>query len=135
VILLDTTVLVYAVGHNHPLREPCRRLLQQHAVGRLECATTIDVIQEFAHVYARRRPRTEAVTLAHRYAEALPLAVTDPSDLQRGLDLYEAHEALRCSDAVLAAVSLNHGLDGVASAERAFGTVPGLHWISPGPDL
>jgi predicted nucleic acid-binding protein len=132
VILLDTTVLMYAVGQDHPLREPCRRLLQEHAVGRLECATTVDVIQEFAHVYARRRPRAEAVTLAHRYAEALPLALTHPSDLQRGLELYQTYEALRCSDAVLAAVSLNHGLDGVASADQAFGTVRGLHWISPG---
>ncbi|MBA3851191.1 MAG: VapC toxin family PIN domain ribonuclease, partial [Chloroflexi bacterium] len=27
-IVLDTTVLAYAVGAQHPSRDPCRRLLQ-----------------------------------------------------------------------------------------------------------
>lgn len=34
-IVLDTTVLVYATGTEHPLREPCRRLVDRAGVERL----------------------------------------------------------------------------------------------------
>ena len=66
-ILLDTTVLSYAVGADHPLREPCRRLLRAHGNGHIEATTTIEVIQEFVHVRARRRSRPDAVALARHY--------------------------------------------------------------------
>ena len=75
-ILLDTTVLSYAVGEEHPLREPCRHLLRAHADGRIEAATTIEVIQEFVHVRARRRSRADSVTVARHYMAALSLLVT-----------------------------------------------------------
>jgi uncharacterized protein len=70
VILLDTTVPVYAVGVDHPLREPGRLILQAHAAGSLEATTTVEVIQGFTHVRARRQPRAHAVVLARRYAAA-----------------------------------------------------------------
>ena len=46
-IVLDTTVLVYAVGAEHPLREPNRRLIDAIATGRVDATTTAEVIQEF----------------------------------------------------------------------------------------
>ena len=41
-ILVATTILSYAVGVEHPLREPCRRLLRAHGNARVEAATTIE---------------------------------------------------------------------------------------------
>ena len=55
VIVLDTTVLAYAVGADHPLRAPCLRLVRAIAEGEVIATTTIEVIQEFAHAPARRR--------------------------------------------------------------------------------
>ena len=40
-ILLDTTVLVYAKGQDHPLRDPCRELIEAIADRRIEATTTI----------------------------------------------------------------------------------------------
>lgn len=135
-ILLDTTVLGYAVGAEHPLREPCRRLLRAHGDGRVEAATTIEVVQEFAHVRARRRSRADAVTLARHYIAGLRLLVTCAEDLELGLTLFERHPALGAFDAALAAVALNHGADALVSADRAFGQVPNLRWVDPAtPDL
>ena len=70
-IIVDTTVLAYAVGEEHPLREPCRRLLAAHASGTIEATTTVEVLQEFAHVRARRRTREDAVNLTRLYLVAL----------------------------------------------------------------
>ncbi len=129
-ILLDTTVLSYAVGDDHVLRAACRRLLKAHLNGEIQAVTTVEVIQEFAHVRSRRRPRADAVAVARQYAALLPQLATDGLDLQLGLTLYESHRRIGAFDAVLAAVALNRRLD-IASADRAFGSVPGLRWLDP----
>jgi len=130
-IILDTTVLAYAVGEEHPLRDPCRRLLSAHAEGRIEATTTVEVIQEFAHVRARRQTRAEAGRLARRYMAAFTLVVTTPDDLDRGLDLFEQYPMVGAFDAVLAAVALVRHADALVSADRAFASIPGLSFVDP----
>lgn len=130
-ILIDTTVLSYAVGGEHPLREPCRRLLRAHGDGRVTAATTVDVIQEFVHVRARRRSRADSVALARQYLAALSLLVTRVEDLDLGLTLFEQHASLGAFDSVLAAVALNQRVESLVSADRAFGDVPNLPWVDP----
>ncbi|MHB8460887.1 MAG: type II toxin-antitoxin system VapC family toxin [Candidatus Limnocylindrales bacterium] len=129
-ILLDTTVLAYAVGEEHPLREPCRRLLAAHAEGR-EATTTIEAIQEFTHIRARRRSRSDAVRIARHYVAALSPLMTTSDDLERGLQLFERHPELGAFDAVLAAVALGRGAEALVSGDQAFASVPGLAWIDP----
>ena len=129
-ILLDTTVLAYAVGEDHPLRDPCRRVLQAHADGRVDATTTIEAIQEFTHIRARRRTRSDAVEVARLYLTALNPIATTLEDLDRGLDLFERHPSLGAFDAVLAAVALARA-DTLVSADHAFASVGGLIWIDP----
>lgn len=131
-IVLDTTVLVYAVGAEHPLREACRRLLTAVAAGTVRATTTIEVIQEFAHVRAGRRSRTDAAALARDYAEALaPLVVVDRPVLERGLSLFEETAEVGCFDAILAAAALVHGAEALVSGDAGFGAVPGLNHVAP----
>lgn len=130
-IVLDTTVLVYAVGEDHPLRDPCRRLLQAHADGRVEATTTVEVVQELVHVRSRRRDRADAAALGRRVAEAFALLSATGHDLERGLALFESSPALGAFDAVLAAVALGRGAEALVSADRAFADVPGLRWVDP----
>jgi predicted nucleic acid-binding protein len=131
VIFLDTTVLIYAVGVDHPLRDPCRRILQAHADGSIEATTTVEVIQEFTHVRARRQTRADAVSLARHYVAAFTVLTTRADDLELGLTLYECHPELGAFDAMLAAVALNHHVDVLVSADRAFGALSQLSWIDP----
>jgi predicted nucleic acid-binding protein len=131
VIILDTTVLAYAVGEEHPLREPCRRLLAAHASGAIEATTTVEVLQEFAHVRARRRTREDAVNLTRLYVVALDPIVTTAADLDEGLSLFGAHPELGAFDAVLAGVALARGAEALVSADRSFASIPGLPWIDP----
>jgi len=130
-IILDTTILAYAVGEEHPLRDPCRRLLTAHAEGRVDATTTVEVIQEFAHVRARRLDRPDAVRLARQYASAFSLLVTTPEDLDRGLDLFERWPVVGAFDAVLAAVALGRRAEALVSADQAFAAIPGLPFVDP----
>jgi uncharacterized protein len=132
VILLDTTVLVYAKGADHPLRDPCRRLIDAIAEGGLEATTTVEVIQEFVHVRAQRRARSDAVALGRDYADLLaPLLMVEDEHLRRGLALFERSERLGAFDAVLAAAALDTDVSALVSADGAFAHVRGLPHVIP----
>lgn len=131
-IVLDTTVLVYAKGADHPLRDPCRRLIDAIAQGRLEATSTVEVIQEFVHVRAQRRERPDAVALGEDYADLLtPLVTVDEERLRRGLALFEHNERLGAFDAVLAAATIDINARALISADRAFADIPNLTHVIP----
>lgn len=130
-VILDSQILSYAVGEDHPLRRPCRRVLQAHYSGELAATTTVEVLQEFTHVRARRRSRSDAVALAHRFAKAFALLLTRPEDLDRGLHLFQLYPPLGAFDAVLAAVAINQEAEALLSGDQAFGLIPDLPWIDP----
>lgn len=131
-ILLGTTVLVYAKGQDHPLRAPCRELMEAIVERKVEATTTIEVIQEFVHVRARRRERNDAVALGRDYAELLsPLLSPDFEDLNAGLSLFEHSETLGAFDAVLAACAIRRGMQGLVSADLAFAEVSDVSHVIP----
>jgi predicted nucleic acid-binding protein len=131
-IVLDTTVLVYAKGTEHPLRDPCRELIAAIADRRLQATTTVEVIQEFVHVRAGRRDRADAVALGNDYADLLsPLLTLTNEHLRHGLALFERTERLGAFDAVLAATALDAGASALVSADGAFAAVPGLPHVTP----
>ncbi len=131
-IVVDTTVLVYAVGAEHPLRDPCRRLVRAIADGGLEATTTTEVIQEFAHVRARRRGRAEAARLSRDYAELLaPLIGVTDEDLRAGLAVFEREEGLGAFDGVLVAAAGRRGAAALVSADAAFASVSEVRHVEP----
>jgi uncharacterized protein len=131
-ILLDTTVLVYAKGETHALRDPCRDLIDAIARGRLEATTTVEVIQEFVHVRSRRRSRADAAALGRDYAALLsPLLGPDGRNLEQGLALFERVDRLGAFDAVLAATADRAGVSALVSADADFAAIAGVAHVVP----
>jgi len=131
-ILLDTTVLVYAKGQEHPLRQPCRALIEAVAEDRIQATTTVEVIQEFVHVRARRRDRMDAAALGRDYAALLaPLLSPTPQHLHDGLALFERTDALGAFDAVLAASATSAGATALVSADRGFADLAEIAHVFP----
>jgi predicted nucleic acid-binding protein len=132
VIVVDTTVLVCAAGAEHALRDPCRALIRAVTEGRVEATTTVEVIQEFVHVRARRRDRGDASERGRELARLFrPLLSPGDAELALGLQLFEEHETLGAFDAVLAAAAKLAGADALVSADRAFAAVPGITYLGP----
>jgi predicted nucleic acid-binding protein len=130
-IVVDTTVLVYAVGSEHPLRDPCRDLIAAIAAGRVRATTTVEVLQEFTDVRARRRGREDAARLARDYLDVLaPLALVGEDDLQEGLRLYARSQRLGAFDAVLAATAGRVDAAAIVSADAAFAEAE-IHHVVP----
>ena len=134
-IILDTTVLVYAVGVDDSFREPCQQLIRAIAGGTILATTTIEVIQEFAHVRARRRDRKDAAGLARDYIELLsPLLVVEETDLREGLRLFEEGTGSGSFDAVLAAAAHAAGAEALVSADTGFSGIAAIHHVVPDAD-
>jgi predicted nucleic acid-binding protein len=136
-IVLDATVLVYAKGGDHPLREPCRTLMEAVVAKAVEATTTPEVIQEYAHVRSRRTGRSVATAEALDLVGALgPLLTTDDARLTLGLRLYEETPGIGSFDAVLAAAAITLAADALVSADRGFAEVKGLAHLDPSaPDF
>lgn len=131
-IYLDTTVLVYAVGSDHPAREPCRWTIELCGSKTLSASTTSEVIQEFVHIRSRRRSRSDAVELGRQYARLLgPLAAVGEDELAEGLALFEHAAALGAFDAVLAATARRAKAQAIVSVDDGFRSLPDLRHLSP----
>jgi predicted nucleic acid-binding protein len=101
--------------------------------GRVEATTTVEVIQEFVHVRARRRDRRDAAERGRELARLFrPLIVPGDAELALGLELFEQHQALGAFDAVLAAAAKLTGADAIVSADRAFAAVSAIEYLDPG---
>lgn len=101
----------------------------------MTATTTVEAIQGFVHVRARRRGRSDAADLAHRYITLLsPLLEPHADDLRAGLDLYEEHDDLGAFDAVLVAVARRAGASAVVSADRGFAVVDAPVVLDPAAD-
>ena len=128
-LLLDTSVLVYATGTDHPLREPAIRLLRDITAQQTVATTTPEVLQEYAHVRGKRLDRPSTLAQAERLAGLLaPLTVVGQEDVSQALRLWSKTPAIGAFDAVLASMALARNWS-VVSSDRGFGSVPGLAWV------
>lgn len=130
--LYDTSVFVYALGGEHPYREPCREIVRRAAEGALQGEASADLLQELAHQRLNRTgDRLGAARTARNVAMLAWWHPLEPNDVQRGLDLFETHPRLDARDAVFAALALNRGIDAILATDRAFDEVEGLERIDP----
>jgi uncharacterized protein len=130
--LFDTGVFIYALGGEHPYREPCRQVLREVRDRSLGAEASVELIHEFAYVRLRQvSSRVEAARFAHSIARSFSLHVVEPSDMERAVDLWCEHERLDVRDAIFAAQALNRGIDAILSPDQDFDGIPGLQRIDP----
>jgi predicted nucleic acid-binding protein len=128
--MLDTAVLAYAVGGEHPEQAACRALLEAATRGEVELHVSAEAVQEFLFHRLRRTSRTEAVAQAR---DVLALCVVHPFDEAVARELLAVVEAssLGGRDAVHAATAVLAGFAAIVSPDRDFDSAPGLRRLEP----
>jgi predicted nucleic acid-binding protein len=130
--LYDTSIFVYALGAEHPYREPCRKIVRRAAAGDLQGEASVDLLQELVHQRTRRTgDRLGAAKAARNVATLAWWHPLEPNDVQRGIDLFEMHEGLGSRDAVFAALAINRGIGAILTTDGAFDEIAGLERIDP----
>lgn len=126
-VLIDTAVVLHAVGAEHPLKDPCRRVLTEPS---LEICASVEMIQEVVFHRMRVGDRIAAVREAEQWAQACRLYPFDHEVLAVALSLIERH-GTGGRDAVHAATALVHGIPEIVSHDKAFDGIEGLTRIDP----
>ena len=130
--LYDTAIFTYALGGEHPYKEPCRQIVRKATAGELRGEASADLIQEFTNQRLRRTGnRDSAAEAARDVAKLVRLHPVEPDDALLGIDLFETNPRLDARDAVFAAVALNRGIDVILATDRAFDEIRGLERIDP----
>jgi predicted nucleic acid-binding protein len=128
-LVVDTSVLVYATGTDHPLREPAIRLFRDVAAKQVQATTTPEVLQEYAHVRGKRLDRPSTLAQAERFGGLLaPLTVVGLPEMLDALRLWSSVPTVGAFDAVLASIALARDWS-VVSSDKGFGSVSGLNWV------
>jgi len=131
-VFLDANVFLYAIGSAEVERDACRRVLAMAVDGRLEGETSVEVLQEVAHVRARRLGLADAVARCRQtMALGLPVHAVEPRDLERALDLLERVSGGHVRDALHVATALNREIPSIVSADRGLDVFPGPRRVDP----
>lgn len=131
-VFIDTAIVMYAGGAEHPLRAPCQRLLGDVADGRLEAVTSVEVIQEILHRFTTiGRPETGAAMARDALDLFAPVLPVTHAVMRRMPELVETYPTLAARDLVHVATCLQEGISDIVSPDRGFDTVPGIRRVDP----
>jgi predicted nucleic acid-binding protein len=131
-VFIDTAVFIYARGSDHPLREPCRAVIQEAIDRRLEAVTSAEVVQEILHRAISVRRVSAGVALAREVARAFaPLLPVTQAVIERMPGLVERYPGLAARDLVHVATCMEEGIGEIVSPDRGFDRVSGIRRIDP----
>lgn len=129
---IDTAVIMYAAGGEHPLRDSSRRILSRIGNGDLNGVISVEVIQEILHRFVSvRRPevgRAQASEAMDFFAPVLPIT---HALMRRVPDLALKYPSLDARDLVHVATCIHEGITDIVSPDRGFDQVAELRRIDP----
>lgn len=131
-VLLDSVVFIYAVGVDHPYRDPCRQLLEALEAERYRGEVSALAVEEILHQRARRTgDRESALRVARNVMTLCPVHDLTTADVTLGLRLFGTSARLNARDVLHAATALNRGIPVVISPDKAFNDIPQLERLDP----
>ena len=131
-VFIDTAVPMYAAGGNHPLRDPCRRILKLITQGDLDGVTSTEVVQEIAHRFLSVRHPEIATRLATDVLDLfVPVLPITHALMRRVPDLALRYPSLDARDLVHVATCIHEGITEIVSPDRAFDQVAEVRRIDP----
>lgn len=131
-ILVDSNILMYAAGTDHPNKASSLAWLERVARDEIDAAVDAEVLQEILHRYRaidRWEEGRAVYDLTRRLFSVVIPITADILDLTRAL--LDEHPGLMARDALHAAVAEAHGLEAICSYDRDFDRLPGLERIEP----
>jgi len=132
VILVDSNVLMYAAGTEHPNKAAAIAFLDRVARGEIEAAVDAEVLQEVLHRYRSLRRWKDGRRVYTLARDIFPRVVPITGEIvDRANDLMDEDGSLSARDAVHAAVTLAHGMKGICTFDRDFARIPGCSRIAP----
>lgn len=131
-VLVDTAVVMYAAGKDHPLREPCRDVLRAAVSGELDAHVSAEVAQEILHRFTHAGDSERGAAMAEAALDLLgpALPLTD-AIARRTAALARAHPTAAARDLVHVATCVDAGITHLVSPDRDFDTFSDITRVDP----
>jgi predicted nucleic acid-binding protein len=131
-LFVDTAVIMYAGGGDHPLREPCRRIIDRIGAGELDAVTSAEVVQEIVHRFMAIRRPDIAGAMARRAMETFaPVIPMTHALMRRVPDLIDRYPTLSARDVVHVATCIHEGISEIVTPDRGFDVVREIRRVPP----
>lgn len=129
---LDSNILMYAIGKEHPYKQPCIATLKQIEAEVVRVVTNVEVLQEILHRYhSLGRPRVAATAFSALKKLCEGILPVLEGDVDLAFDLLHESPQIRVRDAIHAATMQNNGLSKIISTDKHFDAVKGISRIDP----
>ena len=129
---IDANLIMYALGGPHPLRSPCKDILEKIKSGTIRAITNTEVLQELLYRYFSIKKQTLGEmaysSMADLCQEVLPVTI---QDTDRALELLKMVPQITSRDAVHASTMLNNDIKKILSTDPHFDLIPGIRRIDP----
>ncbi len=131
-LFLDTSVLMYAAGGEHPLRRPCLDALERVLEEGIDLVTSSEVLQEILYRYFSigRADTARTVFDSARNLSREVLPVTE-ADTVRALHLLLEGAKMSPRDAIHVAVMESNELPRILSTDRHFDRIDSVERVDP----
>jgi predicted nucleic acid-binding protein len=131
-VFVDTAVLMYAGGANHPLRAPCLSFLSLVVEAEIPAVTSVEVVQEILHRFtAIRLPDTGAAMAEETLDLFAPVLPVTHAVMQRMPELTRRYPTLVARDLVHVATCAEEGVRLIVSIDRGFDAVVEVTRVDP----
>lgn len=129
-ILVDSNVLMYASGAEHPNKKPAVAFLKRVAAGQVEGTVDAEVLQEVIQRYRALHRWAEGRRVYELARGLFPevLAITGPV-MDYAKELVDADDRVSARDAVHAAVVAEYKLEGICTFDRDFDRIRGCRRV------
>lgn len=131
-VFVDTAVVMHAAGGEHPLRDPCRRIIDGISDGSVDGVTSAEVVQEIFHRFLSIRRPEDGAILAERTQDLMaPVLPITHALMRRVPELARRYPTLDARDLVHVATCIHEGITEIISPDRGFDQVAELRRIDP----
>lgn len=131
-VFFDTAVIMYAAGRPHPLRAPCRQLIEAVVDQDLDGVTSAEIIQEILHRFSAGDQRPLGAAMAESALDVFAPVLPITERVMREMPvLFRQHPALTARDLIHVSTCRAHGIDVIVSPDRGFDGIEGLSRIDP----
>ena len=131
-VFIDTAVIMYASGGEHPLRGPCEDVLTRVADGELDAVISVEVIQEILHRFISiRRSELGEVQASEAMDFFAPVLPITHALMRRVPELGRKYPALSARDLIHVATCIHEGITEIISPDLGFDQVAEVRRIDP----
>ena len=131
-VFVDTAVVMHAAGGEHPLRDPCRRIIDGISDGSVDGVTSAEVVQEIFHRFLSIRRPEDGAILAERTQDLMaPVLPITHALMRRVPELARRYPTLDARDLVHVATCIHEGITEIISPDRGFDQVAELRRLDP----